>query len=101
MLKVSPAVDLSVVAFNAITPDPLVRLRSFAAPVLDILNAPALVRLGVVTDVENVGLLIVLRLPQLPPVPKVMLPPPPLKLPVPAGHVIVVLPWTAVPAVEP
>ena len=39
--------------------------------------------------------------PQTPPAPKVINVPPPLRLPVPVGQVSVVLPATAVPAVEP
>ena len=49
----------------------------------------------------KVGLLIMVRSLQLPPVPRVMVLPPPLRLPVPEAQVRVVLPWTAVLALEP
>ena len=65
------------------------------------LSAPALVRSGVVTLVLKVGLLTIVKLLQLPPVPSVSVLPVPVRLPVPLGQVSVVLPWTDVPAVEP
>ncbi len=66
-----------------------------------ILSAPELVRSGVVTLVENVGLFEMVILLHEPPAPRVMTSPPPLRFPAPAEQVIVVSPSTDVPALLP
>jgi len=59
-------------------------------------RVPALCSNGVVTLAVKVGLLTVLRDPQAPPDPIAIELPPPLKLPVPLGQVITILPCAAV-----
>jgi len=68
-----------------------------AEPVPPEVIAKGLVKVRLV----KVGLATVFKLPQLPPLPRVIVPPPPDKLPVPLAHVSVVLPCTAVLATLP
>ena len=64
-------------------------------------TAPVPVKIGLVTLVVKLTALLVLIAPQVPPVPKVIAVPPPVRLPLPLGQVKVTLPCTAVTAVDP
>jgi hypothetical protein len=68
---------------------------------VDSVKAPELVNNGLVTEVVKLGALVIDKLLQEPPLPKVMLLPPPLRLPVPDAQVIEIFPCTAVLAPEP
>jgi hypothetical protein len=69
-------------------------------PLASLTTMPAVVRPLKVSPLK-LGLATVLKEPQVPPLPRVIVLPPPVRLPVPEGHVRVVLPATAVAAVEP
>ena len=73
-----------------------------AVPLVLMLVAPTTVRPALpVRRPLKVGLLFTARLLQLPPAPRVIVPPPPVRLVPAVGQVIWVLPSTELPALEP
>ena len=73
-------------------------LETAGAPVTESAVVPVA---EAVTNPLKLGLLTMVRPLQVPPEPRVIVLPVPVRFPVPLGHTRVVLPWTAVPAVEP
>jgi hypothetical protein len=100
IVVVPDAIRLSVASLITSTLLAESSVRSPAPPEPRV-TAPAPVNNGEVTDVEKLTALFVVMLLHVPPDPRVIEFPPPLRLPVPLGQVIVMLPSTAVFADEP
>jgi hypothetical protein len=74
-------------------------VKSEAPPLLTV-TAPEPVNVFAVTEVND-GVVVIAMLLQVPPDPRVITSPPPLKFPVPLAQVICTFPWTEVLTAEP